>query len=120
MWIPSQVVTFFDRLVISVEQNAKATESTMQQLREQLVVLQTENGIIKNELQAAKVTNSWLVQKVNGLELEKAGLMEKAYNIKLPTPEIVRVSRKPEPTQSFSFEDIGDEAARLMGLPAYD
>ena len=116
MWIPSQVVTFFDRLVISVEQNAKATEATMQQLREQLVVLQTENGIIKSELQSTKVTNDWLRQKVNGLELEKSGLMEKAYNIKLPTPEIVRVAKNSAPAIPFSFDDIGDEAAKLLGL----
>ena len=120
MWIPSKVVTFFDRLVQATEDNAEAMQNTLQELREQNAVLRTENGIIKSELQSTKVTNDWLRQKVNGLEVEKSGLMEKAYNIKLPTPEIVRVNKQVNPAEHFSFDDIGDAAARVLGLQTYD
>jgi hypothetical protein len=60
--------------------------------------------------------------QVNTLQLERTALLEKAYNIKLPAPEIARtpVMGQDIKMEDFNFEDIGDKLAKQYGFPAYD
>jgi len=120
MWIPSSVVGWFESFQKSAEVQAKVASQALQDLREELVAVRTERDVLKHEILSAKVNADWLRVKVNGLELEKAGLLQKAYNITLPVPEIVRTPQTSQPFEQFSFDDIGDEAARKLGLPTYD
>jgi len=48
--------------------------------------------------------------------------LEKAYNIKVPTPELVRtpVIGAETKMEEFTFEDIGDKLAKQFGYPTYD
>lgn len=120
MWVPKQVVGWFETFQKASETHADVAKQALQDLREELVAVRTERDVLKQELQSAKINADWLRVKVNSLELEKAGLMEKAYNIKLPVPEIVRAPNKVgDPFENFTFDDMGDEAARLLGLPTY-
>jgi hypothetical protein len=55
------------------------------------------------------------------LEYENKALMEVAYGVKVPSPEIVRAA-KVDPSfdpKNFSFEDVGDEKAKDFGFPVY-
>ena len=110
MWVSTKVLDFF-----------KISQSSFEDIKAEVKELRGVNQVISNQLANANVTNDWLRFKVNQLEIEKAALMEKAYNIKLPVPEIARAPRV-DPSydpKNFSF-DIGDELARQIGLPVYD
>ena len=90
-------------------------------LREELATVKAERDAFKSEVTAARITNDWLRMKVNSLELQNTALLEKAYDIRVPAPEIVRQPTI-DPTwdpRSFSFEDVGNELAAKMGLPVY-
>ncbi len=120
MWVPSAAITYFDRLVKVSEDNALAAQKTNATLIEELAKARAENAVLRSEGQATKVNMDWLRIRGNKLELENAALLQKAYNISLPVPELVRTPNAEfDNTQNFSFDDIGDEAARRLGLPVY-
>jgi len=111
MWVPKTILDYFG---VNVE--------LVRNLQVDLAVARSEAEAAKLQLAVTNNTLSWLQMKVNQLELEKAGLIEKVYNIKVPVPEILRT---PLVTQDFShilnnFEDIGDERARELGYTPHN
>jgi|SoiMethySBSTD1v2_1073268.scaffolds.fasta_scaffold327568_4 hypothetical protein len=112
MWLSPKIVDFFK---VSVE--------TVQTLRTDLQTAQAEIAALKAQIQTSNITNDWLRTRVNQLELERTQLMQVAYNVKLPVPELVRPSTfKPDaPGDVFSldFDDMGDDLAKKLGLPTY-
>lgn len=111
MWVPQGLIALFD-----------ISKETVDTLRQELSAARAERDILKNQLTAANVNVDWLRMKVNSLELERAGLIEKAYAIKLPSvPELQRVSTPVDP-QMFNpdtFTDIGDDVAKALGYPTH-
>lgn len=87
--------------------------------REELSAVRAERDLLKVQLAVAQNNFEWTRSRCNSLELERAGLMEKAYNIKLPAPEIVRTQRDITPGQfqlanlfdSFPLDDSEDSNA---------
>lgn len=110
MWVPASVVEWFH-----------ISKQAVESLREEVAALRAERDALR--LQLASSTNhfDWLRIRVNSLEVERAQLIEKAYGIKIPVPEVVRST---SPTQDminqFSFEDMGDDMAKKLGLPVYN
>lgn len=124
MFIPSRVIGWFESFQKSAEKNAEVAKEAMQQLREELSAVRAERDLLKTELLSAKINSDWLRVKVNDLEFQNKGLIEKAYQIKLPVPEIVATPAVHNPFKSFDsfspFEDMGDEMAAKLGLPTYN
>lgn len=90
--------------------------------KDDLSALRAENTLLKTQLVVAQTNFDWARHRLNTLEFENKALMEKAFNIKVPSPEIVRPA-KPDPTfdpKNFSFEDVGEDLARKLGLPSFD
>lgn len=90
--------------------------------REELIKTQSERDLLRVELQKANILSDWLRLQVNSLQTERTQLLDKAYGIKVPTPII---EKTPAPGQDnsleeFSFDDIGDELAKKLGLPTYN
>lgn len=111
MWITNRALDWF-----------KISQDSMASLREELAAAKAERDRLQKENLSLQVNFDWLRMQVNTLQLERGALLEKAYNIKLPVPEIVRSPTMGEQGKldEFSFEDIGDEVARKLGLPLYD
>lgn len=110
---------FVSDKVISLFQIAK---DTVDSLREELASLRASHDAAKVELATSKVMNDWLRVKINQLEFERVALLEKAYGIRVPAPELTRHRPATDPDmdpRNFSFEDIGDEVAHKLGLPLY-
>lgn len=78
-----------DKLTQLLELNVDQTR----ELRIENAVLKSENETLKRQLAIAQTNFDWLRFRVNTLEFERVGLMERAYQIKLPAPEIVRTQR---------------------------
>lgn len=110
MWLSSRVA---DWLQISV--------NTTADLREEVAALKAENRRLLEDNIRQAVVCDWLRSQVNALQFERSALLEKAYGIRVPAPELVKQSNiVPLPSiEDFSFEDIGDEAAKKIGLPIY-
>lgn len=120
MFIPSRVIGWFESFQQSAEKSAAVAQDAMQHLREELIAARTERDVLRTELLSSKINFDWLRVKVNDLELENKGLMEKAYQISLPVPQIQRDAQVVNPFNTFSpFEDMGDEMAAKLGLPTY-
>ena len=110
MWIPSQVVDWFH---ISREH--------VTTMREELAAAKAELATLKVQAAVDKTHMDWLITKVNALEQERVALIQKAYDIRLPTvPEILRTPRHEPDPNAFSFEDIGEELAKRFNMPIYD
>lgn len=106
MWIPKTVVSWLD---VSLD--------TVQELKKEVAVLKAENAQLRNDLQATRINADWFRLKVNDLEATNKGLMEKAYGIKLPVPEIVRVQETPPyKLPEALFEHIDEETAKQLGM----
>lgn len=83
--------------------------------------LTSERDALKSELATTKANFAWMTTRVNVLEMERATLLEKAYGVKTIVPEIVRTrAGVSPPTMADLFEDMGDTAAKVMGLPVYE
>jgi len=111
MWITDKALDWF-----------KISQDSFTALREEAAMLRTERDFLQRENTSLKLNMDWLRMQVNTLQMERAALMEKAYDIKLPAPELVRapVLNQEHKFDEFSFDDIGDAAAKMLGLPTYD
>lgn len=79
-------------------------------LREEVATLREANKLLEKQLAIAQNNFEWARSRLNAVELERTGLLEKAYNIRIPAPEIVRTQRDIQPG-SFNLENL------FEGLP---
>lgn len=113
MWIPSQVLSWFTTL----NNAAGSASEALAYLREDLAAVRAERDVLRTQLVVAQTHFDWLRTRVNVLEAERVVLLDKAAGIKLAAPEFLRTSNpNPITEQNFSFEDLGDEAAKKFGL----
>ena len=108
MWLSNKLVGMF-----------QISKDTVETLREELSSVRAERDALKLQAAVNQTHFDWLRTKINGLELERAGLLEKAYNIRLPVPEIVRAPTAAFDPREFSFEDLGDDFAKKLGMPVF-
>ena len=111
MWVSKSIFDWFG-----------VTRDTVDQLRAELVGVRAERDQLRIQAAVNQTHFDWLRSKVNQLEMERAGLIEKAYNIKLPAvPELFRTPARPiDPSDlAVGFDDIGDDVARVLGLPIH-
>lgn len=102
MWIPAKIVDLLGYV------------------KEDLTALRAENTLLRAQLITAQGNFDWCRHRLNTLEFENKALMEKAYGIKVPSPEITRRPSTLDPAadpRNFSFEDIGDDLAKKLGFP---
>lgn len=111
MWIPKSIVDWIT--------SVKLDEAP--KLREENAALRAERDILKHQLSTSQFQLDWMRGQINTLQLERSALMSKAYDIRVPAPELVKYSALPQgpKPEDFSFDDVGDEIARQMGLPVY-
>lgn len=108
MWISSTVFSWF-----------QISQETFTTLKTEVAALRAERDALLRENITTKANFDWLRIKCNQLELERAQLLKRAYNVDVAVPEIVRTpSKQPELNVSL-FEDMGDDAAKTLGLPIY-
>lgn len=110
MWLSSKIFSILE-----------VSKDSVDTLRADLASLRAERDLLRTQLTVANTNAEWFRMKINQLEVEKTTFMQKAYNVQMPIPEIIR----PLPHDSlrdpktFSFEDIGDELAGKFGLQTY-
>ena len=110
MWLPTKAFDLF-----------KISRDTVDAQREELAAIKAERDGLKTQLATTQANFEWIRTRVNQLEIERAQLIEKAYGIKTPVPEIAR-SQTVKDFLGFNsnlFEDMGDEKAKEAGLPQY-
>lgn len=108
MWLPDKAFEFFH-----------ISKQAVDSLREDLAAVRAERDLLKLQLATATNHFDWLRIRINALETERAQLIEKAYGIKIPVPEIVRPNRSPMDMNADLFSDMGDDAAKTLGMPVY-
>lgn len=108
MWIPKPIVEFL-----------KISKEAVDDFREELAVTRAERDALRVELATLKTNFDWLRIRVNSLEFENKALIERAYDIKLPAPELVRAPTKNPIDVGDLFGDIGDDLAKALGQPIY-
>jgi hypothetical protein len=108
MWIPRVVLDYL-----------RVSKEGVDTLREELAAARAERDAFRVENAVLKTNFDWLRMKVNQLEYENKALIQKAYDIKLPAPELVR--QMPAPQEPIDmFGDVGEEFAKRLGLPAHN
>lgn len=107
MWLSSKVFELF-----------QVSKDTVSSLREDVAVLRAERSLLTEQLSKAQIVQDWLRMQVNTLQLERTALLEKAYGIKLPAPEIVRTPTMGEESKlsDFGFDHIDEESAKRLGI----
>jgi hypothetical protein len=114
MWINKQ---FFE-LVLA---DNRKQQQELQDERTSLAVAQHAVGLHREQKAKDDITIDWLRHRVNALEKEKGSLLA-SKGIPISVPEIVpgRPGTMSAPPSSFdsmpSFEDIGDEEAKRLGV----
>lgn len=113
MWLPKHVYDLF-----------QVSKESADALRTELATVRAERDALKLSEATAQSHFSWLTLRVNALEAERAQLIQKAFGIHIPVPEIVRTTSNQRAGNSnvfeltsALFEDLGDAAAKELGLP---
>ena len=90
--------------------------------RDEVVKLRTERDALRDELSRANILSDFFRLQINSLQMERQQLLDKAYGIKVPAPLIEKVPVRGEEhsIEEFSFDDVGDEVAKKLGLPVYN
>lgn len=110
MWVPSKMLELF-----------QLGKDTVIKLNEELLVVRAERDILKTQLAVSQNEFSWLSQRVNALEVERAQLIEKVHGIRAAVPMIEhRPTTLPIQFTTALFDDMGDKAAREVGLPSFE
>lgn len=110
MWLSSKLVDLFN-----------ISKETVQAQREDLAATRVERDTLRFQLQVAHNTCDWLKAQVNTLQFERVALLEKAYGVRTPVPEIVRapVMAAQMRSDEISFDDMGEDMAKRLGFPTY-
>lgn len=100
----------------------QVTKDNADNMRTMLAKVTAERDAAKQELLTLRANFQWATTQINDLQYQNKALLEKAYNIRVPVPEIVRpVSNMPTGFNvSDLFEDMGEDAAKMQGMPLYD
>lgn len=77
----------------------------VKRLREDLAAVRAERDALKLQANIAQNNFEWARTRMNSLEMEKAALLSKAFNVHVPVPEIVRTERDLKPG-SFQLTDL--------------
>ena len=110
MWISDRVFDLF-----------QVNKDSFKLLSESLVGAHAELAALRAELATTKANFAWATGRINTLEMEKTALMEKAYQIKIPAPQLVEApKRDPRAIEDFSFSDVGDAVAKTLGYDLHD
>jgi predicted nuclease with TOPRIM domain len=111
VWIPQLVIEYL-----------KISKEAVDDVRQELAVVRAERDALKVQVATTQSNFDWLRAKVNQLEFENKALIQKAYDIQLPVPELVRRNPSTDFLSNIDhgFNDIGEELARQLGLPSYD
>lgn len=107
MWLSSK---FIDLFSISKE--------TVSTLREDLAATRAERDTLKFQLQVAQNQFDWLRVQVNTLQAERAALIDRAYGIRVPAPEILRKASPdiPKLGDLSSFEHVDEDTAKRLNI----
>lgn len=100
----------------------KLSKDYVDEMKADLIQAKAELLALQDKCRTLQINADWFRMKVNTLEMTNTALMEKAYNIKLPTPQIMKQPTL-DPTfdpKNFSFTDVGEEMAKQLGLPSYE
>lgn len=110
MWLPNKAFDLF-----------RISQDTVSSLREDLAKIKAERDSLRDSLTKSEILSDWLRIQVNSLQFERSALLDKAYGIKAPVPELMKKPEHRDPAEEeFSFEDIGDTLAKKLGLQVYD
>ena len=113
MWVNRQ---YFETVIGDNRQQ----DADLRQRAHEMAVLIGENRTLSAEKAKDDVHIDWLRHRVNALEKMTAVLMQKAAGVSLPVPEIVPTRPGSMTVPNFdympSFEDVGEEEARRLGI----
>ena len=102
----------------------EVSKDSVDALRTDLATCRAECALLKQQLSVAETNGNWMRIKINQLEMERASLINKAFNIQLPAvPELVRTTILPkqaDPNMFSGFDDIGDDVAKALGFPVFE
>ncbi|HKB79885.1 MAG TPA: hypothetical protein VKH35_09240 [Thermoanaerobaculia bacterium] len=104
----------------TVIEDNRQQDADLRQRAHEMAVLIGENRTLSAEKAKDDVHIDWLRHRVNALEKMTAVLMQKAAGVSLPVPEIVPTRPGSMTVPNFdympSFEDVGEEEARRLGI----
>ena len=110
MWVPKEVSNWF-----------KISKESVDALREELAAVRAERDSLRLQLVTLQNNFEWVRMQINTLQVERSSLLGKLYGLTLPAPELIRTAAIADRTseKAFSFEDIGEDLAKQLGLPSY-
>lgn len=118
MWISNQVALWVSDLKKSADMQADIAKQALSDLKEALAAVRAERDSLKAELTAAKINSDWLRLQFNQLQAENKALLERAYGIRVPVPELLH-REQTEKTFNLQdlFSDMGNDEAQKHGFP---
>lgn len=114
MWIPKWIVQQW--------QAQQVEHRTLSALLTENATVRGKNAELEKRALAAEITNDWLRARLNQVEAERAMLLSKQTGIPFGAPVITPAGSDSVGDgtagllDDLSFEDVGDERARQLGL----
>lgn len=103
---------------VAVKEWFQVSRQAYEDLKVDNAALRAELSTTRLQTQRDQLNFDWLRIRCNELERENKALIQKAYGITLPAPQLERQSVAPTAPE-FSFDDIGDVMAKQIGLDIF-
>lgn len=97
----------------------EVSKDSVDALREELASVRAERDALSTRITSLQTNFDWLRMQWNQMQAENKALLERAYGVRVPVPELINRTDKTFTLQDM-FSDIGDDEARQIGLPSYD
>lgn len=97
MWVPKEVADWF-----------KISKDSVDALREELAAVKAERDGLKTQLTVTQNNFDWIRMQVNQLQAENKALMQKAYGVNVPVPELV-----PRHEAGFNLQNLFTDEREL-------
>jgi hypothetical protein len=98
----------------------KAASVSLSERWGELRASEAQRAMLREQKAKDDMTIDWMRHRVNALEKQNAILLQKAAGVIMPVPEIVptRPGSMSVPDFNYmpSFEDVGDEVAKQLGI----
>lgn len=114
MWIPKWIVEQW--------QAQQVDHRSLSALLTENATVRGKNAELEKRALAAEITNDWLRARLNQVETERAILLTKQTGVPFGAPVVHAATGDvggvgiPSIMDDLSFEDVGDDKARQLGL----
>jgi hypothetical protein len=85
-------------------------------LNESRIKAEARERLLEGQITTLNAHLEWMRVRLTEMSFERAEMLKRYLHIDVPVPSFEDPTNHPDPNQTMDFSDIGDEAAKKLGI----